>query len=185
MKFRNLIGFILLCTSLSACNGSTITNDDDTTALKPVKPVIIIDRPSLMFAATAASIGLTEIEMGKLAVKKGVDKRIKNFGAMLIKDNTKANAKLEVIAKAKKISLPDTITSVEKTNIADLAKNNGKDFDRIYMMAMVKDHENDIEIFNDASKQLMDPELRAYATKNVLTLKRHLDAVNMIRASMK
>ena len=185
MKFRGIIGFSLLCASLNACNGSAVNNDDDTTALKPVKPVIIVDKQSLMFAATAASIGLTEIELGKLAIKNGVDKRIKNFGAMMIKDHAKANTKLEVIARAKKISLPDTITFAEQSRVAALAKSNGKDFDKAYMKAMVIDHEDEIKVFNDASKQLMDPELRGYASKNVLTLKRHLDAVNMIRASMK
>ena len=185
MKLRGLIGFTLLCVILNACNGSTVISDDDTTALKPVKPVIIVDKPSLIFAASAASGGLTQIEMGKLAVKKGVDKRIKNFGAMMVKEHTKANAKLDAIAKAKKITLPDTITSTEQSSIAELSKTSGKDFDRAYTMAMIKDHENDIKVFNDASKQLMDPEFRAYANKNILTLKRHLDAVNMIRASMK
>ncbi|MGZ3757860.1 MAG: DUF4142 domain-containing protein [Mucilaginibacter sp.] len=170
---------------LSACNGSTVIYTDDTTALKPAKPVIIIDQPSLVFAVSATSGGLAEIEMGKLAIKKGVDKRIKNFGAMMVKEHTKANAKLEAIARAKKISLPDTITSKEQGIVDELGKSNGKDFDRAYTIAMIEDHENDIKVFNDASKQLMDPELRAYATKNVLTLKRHLDAINMIKASMK
>ena len=185
MKFRGFIGFTLLCISLGACTGSTVINDDDTTALKPPKPVIIIDQPSLIFAASATSGGLAEIEMGKLAIKKGVDKRIKNFGAMMVKEHTKANAKLEAIARSKKVKLLNTITPEDQGIISELAKNNGKDFDKAYTTAMIKDHESDIKVFNDASKQLMDPEIRAYATKNVLTLKRHLDAINMIKASMK
>ncbi len=185
MKISSLIGLTIISMSLQSCSGDMNSDDQVTLPKNRSKPTIIIDKDAARFAMVAASSCLNEIEMGKLAVKKGVDKRVKNFGAMMAKDHAKANAKLEAIASSKKISLPDTITPDEQIAINKLNKNQGRDFDRAYLADMVKDHENDIKVFNEASKQLMDPELRAFAAKNVLILKRHLDAINMIRGSMK
>jgi putative membrane protein len=184
MRSTRLIGFVMLCLSLHACSGDT-ESDEQAPVRKAEKPMVIIDRESAQFVQQAASTALYEINIDKLAVSKGSDKRVKNFGNIMAKEHLKAITKLTAIANSKKIPVPQTMTVEEQDEINALLKNDGKAFDHAYMAAMEKNHENAIKLFTHASKQLMDPELRNFAAKNIGNLQRHLDVVHMIQSTFK
>jgi putative membrane protein len=185
MKNLTLLCFSLMLIGLQACTGD-VKDDEQAVAVKDsAKIAVPMDKDDAQFALQAANNNMALVELGKLAVKNGHDKRIKNLGAMMIKDNAKADVKLQAIAKAKKITLPATIDTADKKTLDDLSKTTGVAFDRSYLSNITKDHEANIKLFQSASTQLMDPDLRAYAAKNLLTYKRHLDAIDGIKASIK
>jgi hypothetical protein len=62
--------------------------------------------PDSAFYKNAAEGGLSEVELGNLAQKKSNNESVKDFGAMMVKDHTAANNKLEDVAASKNISLP-------------------------------------------------------------------------------
>ena len=68
---------------------------------------------------------------------------------------------------------------------SDLSKKTGKDFDKAYVSSMIDDHKNDIKSFEKAIKFLRDSDLKAFAVKTLPVLKKHLDSINAIKASMK
>lgn len=185
----NKVSWFLLCLAaiiLQACDeGADSVQTQPVSPRDTVKVNVPLDRDDAQFAERAAVSNLTEIEMGQMAVKKGVDKRVKNFGMMVMKDQAKADAKLQLIARAKKITLPTTVDSAEQKTIDHLRNLSGIAFDRAYMSAMLSDHRAEIKLFQTSSKQLMDADLRAYAAKYLLTNQRHLDAVNGIKGWMK
>lgn len=185
--------FIILFSAciLSACHGNKNSEGDDAddtaTALIDTSKnaTIVVGKDDIKFITDVASACLAEIKIGNLAKQKGQDKRIKNFGAMMIKDLTKANMKLMALAKAKKITLPDSITTDEQKDIDELAKRSGKDFDTAYINQTQTDHKKAIDMFLNASKHAYDPDIKAFAAKHMLPLKRHLDAIGAIQDSMK
>ena len=185
MKKLHIICFSLILIGLQACTGDVKDDDQPITAKDTTKIAVPIDRDDAQFAVQAANSRLTEVELGKLAIKKGQDKRIKNLGAMLIKDHIKPDAKLQAIAKAKKITLPITIDSTDRKIIDDLDKNSGSAFDRAYISSIIKEHQDNVKLFKAASTQLMDADLRRYATRNLLVYKRHLDLMDVIKESVK
>ena len=67
----------------------------------------------------------------------------------------------------------------------DLAKKSGKDFDKAYVDAMLDGHKNAVKLFEDASQNCKDADLKAFATKTLPTLKMHLDSIQAIHDSMK
>jgi len=177
---------IMALTVMGYTSCSNVDNDDEDSKAPTVhKPVVIIDPEARAFVNKAASAALFEIDLDRLAIKKGQDKRVKNFGNIMAKEHTKAIVKLTEIANSKKIPMPTAITATEQKHINELLQNEGRAFDRAYMDEMAENHEEAIQLFTQASRNLMDPELRGFAGKNVGNLKRHLDAVNMIRASIK
>lgn len=182
---------ILLACLLQACgsNASNNSNDDADSAndIKNMsKPVVVIaDKDDAKFAADAAANSLAAIELGKLAIQKGLDKRIKNFGAMMVKDYSKINTKLTILAKAKNINLPGAITADQQQNMDKLAKNTGKAFDKAYIDIVVSNHNKDIALFQFASNNCFDPDIKAFAGKHLPTLKRHLETINTIHDSIK
>ena len=144
-----------------------------------------VDKDDAQFATKAASGGMAEVELGKIAQKNGSSQKVKDFGTMMVTDHSKANEELMALAKSKNITLPAAPGADEQKNIDDLSKKTGTDFDKAYASAMGKDHKTDISLFEGASKNAKDPDLKAFATKTLPTLKMHLQAAQAAEAAVK
>lgn len=137
------------------------------------------------FAVTAANGGMAEVALGKLAQDKAANADVKNFGAMMVQDHSKANMELKELCDSKKISLPDSIGADERKLQAELASKSGADFDKAYVQAMLDDHKKDIEEFEHARAIVKYPEMSAYIDKTLPVLKTHLAAIQKIHDQMK
>jgi putative membrane protein len=126
------------------------------------------------FVKEAAQGGLMEVQLGEAASTKGVHDRVKAFGKRMKEDHGKANKELEAIAKKKNVQLSKNLEGKHKSEVERLAKLMGDEFDREYMEAMVKDHKEDIEKFEQAAKNAKDSDVKAFASKQLPTLKEHL-----------
>ncbi len=136
------------------------------------------------FMKEAAQGGKAEVELGQLAVKNGHDPEVKKFGQMMVGDHTTANAELKKIADGKKVTLPSDIGPHQKT-YDKLKGLSGADFDKAYVDAMAEDHEADVAAFQKQADNSSDPEVKAFAAKTLSVIKKHLDAINAIKAKMK
>lgn len=136
------------------------------------------------FMKEAAEGGIAEVELGKVALKNAQDPEVKKFAQMMIDDHSKANAELKALAAKKNIPIPADAGS-HKSDIDDMSKLKGADFDKEYVDAMVDDHEDDVAAFQKQADSSSDPDVKAWAAKTVPTLKKHLDAIKAIQAKMK
>src|SRR6185503_8677135 len=98
-------------------------------------------KDSAKFAAKAAQGGLTEVQLGQLAMKNGADPGVKEFGQRMVADHSRANNELKAIASQQSIQLPAEVSAEQKSMIDKLSKLSGAEFDKEYMDDMVKDHE--------------------------------------------
>lgn len=137
------------------------------------------------FAVAAANGGMAEVELGKLAQQKAQSAQVKNFGAMMVQDHSKANAELMELAKNKNITLPDSLGADEQKLKADLSSKSGAEFDKAYVQAMLDDHKKDIEEFEHARGIVKYPEMSAFIDKALPVLKKHLAAIQQIHDQMK
>jgi putative membrane protein len=125
------------------------------------------------FVEKAAQDGLAEVELGKLATKKGMHPDVKQFAQRMVDDHTKANTELKSLASAKNIKTPTDPGAAHKATMDKLSKMSGADFDRAYMQAMVGDHDHAVTTFRGFSEHGDDPELKQWATKTLPTLEEH------------
>lgn len=135
------------------------------------------------FYTAAAQGGMAEIEAAKLALQKSQNAEVKKFAQMIVTDHTKANAELKTLAEKKNVTLP-TDTGKHKSMLDDLSKLSGAEFDKEYVAGMVKDHEEDVKLFEDNSSN-SDADVKAFAAKALPTLKSHLDMIKGIQNKMK
>ena len=147
--------------------------------------IVAADKDDAKFAVAAANGGMAEVELGMLAQEKATNVKVKDFGAMMVKDHTKVNNELMALAKSKGITLPNAIDNDEQKVKNDLSAKSGAEFDKAYVKNMIDDHKGDIKEFEKASKNLKDVDLKAFAVKTLPTLKMHLDAIQKIHDSMK
>ncbi|MBO9572029.1 MAG: DUF4142 domain-containing protein [Chitinophagaceae bacterium] len=137
------------------------------------------------FAVKAASGGMMEVQLGELAQQKAMNQRVKDFGAMMVRDHTKANDELKSLAGMKNITLPPAPGEDHMDQIKKLSGKSGKEFDKDYVKMMVDDHEKDIKEFEDIANNGNDADVKAFASKTLPTLRMHLDSIKAIRDAMK
>jgi len=131
-------------------------------------------KDSNKFATNAAQGGMAEVELGRLATQRAGDVSVREFGARMVADHSRANSELKSIAGQKGIQLPTELSSEQKSEMDKLSKMSGAEFDKEYMSAMLKDHETDVKDFDTQAREGNDPEIKAFAGKTLPTLQQHL-----------
>lgn len=137
------------------------------------------------FAVESASGGFMEVQLGELAQQKASSQKIKDFGAMMVRDHSKADDELKSLAGMKNITLPTAPGEDHMDAIKKLSDKSGKEFDKDYIKMMVDDHQNDIDAFEKCSRDAKDADLKAFAAKTLPVLRKHLDAAKEIKDAMK
>jgi putative membrane protein len=126
------------------------------------------------FVAKAASASMFEIKSSQLAQEKAQRAGVKQLAEHLIRDHTKANEELKAIARQKNYTLPAQMDPQCQECYERVANARGEAFDATFVQEQVKAHREAIKLFEQASKTLDDPELKAWAAKTLPTLKQHL-----------
>lgn len=137
------------------------------------------------FAVNAADGGMMEVEAGKLAQTKGSSKIVKDFGKHLEMDHSKANEELKAIALSKTIALPEALSEKNQKKIDKLNEKSGHDFDKEFIDLMVSDHKDDIDLFEKEADKGNDPEVKAFASSKLPTLKHHLQMAEEAKDALK
>ncbi len=125
------------------------------------------------FMHEAATGGMAEVEMGRLAADKASSADVKQFGQRMVTDHGKANDELKALAQQKNVTLPAALDAQHKPTVDRLSKLSGAAFDRAYMREMVNDHNKDVAAFKKESTSASDADLKAWAGKTLPTLQEH------------
>lgn len=146
-----------------------------------------LDGGDRKFVQAAAGSGMFEVQAAQLASTKATDPALKSFASMLVDHHTAGNNELTKLANSKGVELPAAPPRAMRQDIEKLGKKTGSEFDRDFVRDVgVKAHEKDIKLFEKASKDLKDPELKAFAAKTLPTLQQHLaQAQKMAQANGK
>lgn len=127
------------------------------------------------FIIKASQGNKAEVELGQLAMNKASNPEVKRFAERIVKDHSKANQKLNSMAKKKGVSIPENLSEEAVQLKNTLTALNGAEFDKQYMSAMVDDHQKDIDEFQNQSQQGQDKDVKHFADQSLPVLKRHLD----------
>jgi putative membrane protein len=134
------------------------------TALSPV------DRG---FMLEAASGGVAEVELGRLAVQRAASDVVRQFGQRMMTDHGAANQELMQLAQQKGVMLPQQPDAKHRAAIDRLAALTGAQFDQAYMAEMMRDHQADAVVFEREVREGQDADLRAWASKVLGTVREH------------
>lgn len=126
------------------------------------------------FVMKTAQGGMAEVNISNLAASKATNADVKTFANRMVTDHSKANDELKQLASTKGVTLPADVDDEHKKKMDELSSKNGKDFDKAYMDAMVKDHEKVVAAFEKTSKSAKDADLKTWVTNTLPTIQDHL-----------
>lgn len=140
------------------------------------------DMDATEFVDEATAKGIAEIETAKLAIEKGQSPEVKSFAEKMIEDHTKLNQDLKELAQEKNLEIADDATLMDQAKAMILEMREGEGFDDHYASNQVTAHEQTIELFENAAKNLNDEDLRELATDSLETLREHLATAKELEA---
>lgn len=132
------------------------------------------------FIREATLANTKEIMAGQMAVRKGRMASVRNYGSMMVSDHTMAGDKLKRIARRKNFMVPMVKPAADPM----LTRSMGNTFDRNYVTMMVADHKNAVALFERASRDVRDPDVRMFAANTLPTLRQHLMKIQQIARGM-
>jgi|SoiMethySBSTD1v2_1073268.scaffolds.fasta_scaffold1065313_2 putative membrane protein len=136
------------------------------------------------FLKNAAQGGMTEVQLGELGKSKATKKEVKDFAAMMATDHGKANEELKSLAGQKGVELPGEIEIGQKMAKEKLDRLSGAEFDKEFVQQMIKDHKKTIDMFEEASKDAKDSDVRSFASKTLPTLRGHLQQAEGLKGAV-
>jgi putative membrane protein len=135
------------------------------------------------FVKKAAQDGMTEVELGKLAMDKSNNAAVKRFAQRMVQDHGAANAELSGIAKGKNLQVPAALDEEHQGMVKKLAAKSGAAFDADYAKHMAMDHTKAVALFQSETKST-DSELANFAKKTLPTLQEHKRMADSLSASV-
>lgn len=153
-----------------------------TSAGKPATTAAPLDAADKAFIEKAAADGLFEVEAGKLAARQGKSEAVKAYGSMLSSDHASAGSQLKTLATSKGVTVPDALPADKQTALDTLGRAT-TNFDHEFVRTVgIRAHQDAVALFEKASKDAKDPDIKAFAAKTLPTLKAHLEAAHKLPA---
>lgn len=147
----------------------------------------LVALPAAAFAASSDTAFIqkavkgdtSEIELGRLAQRKGASPAVRDFGRMLVSDHTQSRAKAEDVARTLHVDAPETPTADAAKEARKLSGMSGPAFDQEMARFAVHDHKEDIADYQREADQGHGPAAE-HARKTLPTLRQHLAAAQRI-----
>jgi putative membrane protein len=182
---------ITYATYAQAASGQT--SGTSGTAQRPSEPYTRLD--SREFVKRMAVAGKAEVELGKLASERAIDPDVKAFAQMMVRDHSRADDELGKIAKSLDIQMPTQLDPMHRELVDRLSKLKGAEFDREYMSAMVKGHEDVaglLRSYTSATRPIGtsgrargEQALMEWAMKTMPVVERHFERARQIQQKLK
>lgn len=137
------------------------------------------------FAEQAAQGGATEVALGKLAERKGSVSVVRDFGKRMAGDHSQAGEKLEAAASSDNIGITDQMSPKDQQLYRRLETLSGQAFDHAYARKMLTDHERDVAMFRQESKDGKDPAIKQFASNTLPILEHHLELARMMNDQLR
>ena len=140
------------------------------------------------FLMKAAKDGRMEVHGSQMAAERAENPEVKEFANKLVKDHQDANEELQTLAERKGVSLPGTEANQQSKSMssdhAKLSKTTGAMFDQQWVKQQIKDHEKDVAEFQKMTTSATDPDVKAFAAKQLPVLQQHLETARNLQKSL-
>lgn len=133
------------------------------------------------FVKMTAESGMTEVKISELGAKKATRAEVKALAETMIKDHTALNTELQTLAANKGAQLSSMIAPKGADMVKDLEKQSGDEFDKEFLEALKDGHEKSVKNFKEAAEESKDPDVKAFASKNLPTIEGHLEHIKRLQ----
>lgn len=117
---------------------------------------------------------MTEAHEGQMAEDHAARSDVKDFGKTLVQDHTASYTQLSQLAAKTGAAIPKGINVSQNRDIVQLGRLKGASFDRQFARDEVAAHRQLLAAFKREAQRGHDAEVKAYASRMIPTLEKHL-----------
>lgn len=184
---RIIIGLILLTFTMNSCKKEPKLVDPQEEVVEKENDTLIENdsvENDASYLSEIAIIHMSEIEIGKLALQKGIRADVKKYAQMLITDHNKSLEELKTLANKQTITLPTSSTEIELDNYNKLKEKSGTDFDDYFIDMMVNDHEKAMDKITEISQKVKDSDVKLWTSRQVTIFTTHSDEAKKLKGKV-
>ena len=127
---------------------------------------------------------IAEVQLAQLAQQKSQSQDVKQYAAKMANDHTQMNQKwFDPVARQLNVNEPKGPSKKDKKLMEKLQALNGDEFDKEYITAMLKDHQEDLKKFKQEADASQDPTIKQIAQQGSTVISSHLQLVEQIAKS--
>lgn len=165
-------------------NPATPAQPDPATPNAPINSDSELDADDRSFLENAAQAGHLEVQGSKLALEKSGNAEVKKFAQKMIDDHGKAGQKLADLAKQKGFDAPTEPSLIQQAKLKTLGLRD-EGFDEAYVDEIgVSAHEDAVELFEEASTDAKDTDVKQFASDTLPTLQQHLQMAQTLQQNV-
>lgn len=143
-----------------------------------------VSRADRRFITKAANVGEKEVALSRIAERRAVNPRVREFAGTMVREHTAANTRLAELAARRGVALePEDATDMRRKETKWNEKS-GNDFDKDYLKAMIDCHEDSVDLLEKAVDS-KDAEIAAYARNLLPNVKAHLQQAEQLKDGLK
>ncbi|WP_255176068.1 DUF4142 domain-containing protein [Bordetella genomosp. 5] len=155
-----------------------------TPSVTPAKSDSKLDSADRDFLENAAQSGHMEIAGSKMALEKARNQEVKSYAQMMIDDHTKVGEQLNTLAKSKGYEPPTEPSMMMQAKLKTLGMRD-EGFDKAYLESVGIDaHEDAIKLFEKASQEAKDADVKKFAADTLPALKQHRDKAKALHQAV-
>jgi putative membrane protein len=158
-------------------------------AAKPAAPVVVAEQLTAAernFMTQAINRAAYEVEVSRLAAERATDPRVRAYAQKLASHSSQVNNELAAMMRAKGVPRPAGMAADKATRLHRLAAlRPSPAFDMGYAKVVgVEDHQSTIALYERASREARDRDLRAWIDRTLPVLRSHLAAAQNLAGQL-
>ncbi|GIZ10198.1 DUF4142 domain-containing protein [Flavobacterium sp. UMI-01] len=178
-----VLGAGLLLFGLNSCKNETKQEETPMTVEEVNAPPVENEEVEndTQYLEEAVAIGSYEMALGKLALQKGLSKEVRDYGKMLVADNTKSMEEAKALSNKITVTMPDENAEMNNENYNKLKAQSGMDFDKLFVEVIVQEQEKALDKMTEISQKAKDNDLQLWASRQVIGLTTHYEQAKKIQ----
>jgi putative membrane protein len=125
-----------------------------------------------------------EVALGQMAVQKASSDQVKQYGARMMQDHQRISEELGKLTSQEGIRETGELSMPHQRIQWMLSQLSGKEFDKVYISFMVRDHLKTIGDWEQRAPTLSDPQIKHWMAALLPILKDHLEQGKAIAAGI-
>jgi putative membrane protein len=128
---------------------------------------------------------LGELDLARLAEERASNGDVKDFAGMLEDDHQKALNDVADLLKDRNVSTgSQSKPATAQTQLSELQKMSGAQFDREFMSMMVQNHQKTLADLNQAQSSVQNEDLKDYINNLIPKVQKHLEKAQELQTKI-
>ena len=136
------------------------------------------------FALTSSQYLNAQVDFGQLALDKGEDDSVIEYGTMLVSENTESSTELQGLVADSDVEISDEISTSMQAKMDELSLLSGEDFDEAYIEFQLELLNDNISMFENQNDNGENNNLKAFSDKTLERVKDQREDALLVKAEI-